>query len=101
MLFNPLRKGKEMKKTLVVALAMAALISGPVLADTPAPKKAGIETADYKWNAQEGEKIEALHKKGDVKSGKDAYELCGACHLPNGAGRPMVPSRNWPDSTPP
>jgi len=78
----------QMKKTLVVALAMAALIAGPVLAGAPAPKKGGIETADYKWNAQEGEKIEALHKKGDVKNGKEAYEVCGACHLPSGAGRP-------------
>lgn len=77
-----------MKKTLVVALSMAALISAPVLAGPPAPKKAGIESGDYKWNAQEGEKIEALHKKGDVKAGKEAYEVCGACHLPSGAGRP-------------
>ena len=77
-----------MKKNLVVALAMAALISGPVLAGAPAPKKGGIEAADYKWNAQEGEKIEALKLKGDVKRGKEAYEVCGACHLPSGAGRP-------------
>ncbi len=77
-----------MKKTLVAALAMAALISAPVFAGPPAPKKGGIETADYKWNAQEGEKIEALHKKGNVKNGQEAYEVCGACHLPSGAGRP-------------
>lgn len=78
-----------MKKTLIVALTMAALVSAPVLAGgPPAPKKGGIETADYKWNAQEGEKIEALQKKGNVKNGQEAYEVCGACHLPSGAGRP-------------
>lgn len=77
-----------MKKALFVALSMAALISAPALAGPPAPKKAGIESSDYKWNAQEGEKIEALHKKGNVKAGQEAYEVCGACHLPSGAGRP-------------
>ena len=77
-----------MKKTLIVALSLAALVSAPVLAGPPAPKKGGIETGSYKWNAQEGEKIEALKLKGDVKRGKEAYEVCGACHLPSGAGRP-------------
>jgi len=71
------------------ALLTAVLLSASVaFAAGPAPKKGGIESKDYQWNAQEGEKIEALHKKGDVKAGKDAYEVCGACHLPSGAGRP-------------
>jgi cytochrome c553 len=71
------------------ALLVLALLSVTVaFAAPPAPKQQGIEGKDYKWNAQEGEKIEALHKKGDVKAGKDAYEVCGACHLPSGAGRP-------------
>ncbi len=75
-----------MKKSLVTLLSLVAATS--VLAGPPAPKKEGIESKDYKWNAQEGEKIEALQKKGDVKAGKEAYEVCGACHLPSGAGRP-------------
>ncbi len=74
-----------MKKTL---LAIALLSVGAAWAGPPAPHQAGIESKDYKWNAQEGEKIEALHKKGDVKNGKEVYEVCGACHLPSGAGRP-------------
>jgi cytochrome c553 len=53
----------------------------------PAPKTKGIESSGYKWNAQEGEKIEALKKKGDPKRGEEAYEVCSACHLPSGAGR--------------
>lgn len=57
-------------------------------AGPPAPKKAGIEASGYKWNAQEGEKIEALKLKGDPKRGEEAYEVCSACHLPSGAGRP-------------
>ena len=72
-------------------IAMAGLLVLPVtvaLAQAPAPKKQGIEGKDYVWNAQEGEKIEALKHKGNAKNGKEAYEVCGACHLPSGAGRP-------------
>ncbi|MDD5297473.1 MAG: c-type cytochrome [Rhodocyclaceae bacterium] len=72
-------------------IALAGLIVLPLslaFAQAPAAKKTGIEGAGYKWNAQEGEKIEALKKKGDVKRGEEAYEVCGACHLPSGAGRP-------------
>ena len=72
-----------------VALALTlALSSVLVLAGPPAPKKEGIESKEYKWNAQEGEKIEALKLKGNAKEGRDGYEICGACHLPSGAGRP-------------
>ncbi|MDP2795797.1 MAG: c-type cytochrome [Sulfurisoma sp.] len=70
-----------------ILLALALLSASIALAGPPAPKKEGIEGKDYKWNAQEGEKIEALQKKGDAKAGKEGYEICGACHLPSGAGR--------------
>jgi cytochrome c553 len=74
---------------MLVAVALSlAFASASVLAGPPAPKKEGIEAKDYKWNAQEGEKIEALKLKGDKKRGEEAYEVCGACHLPSGAGRP-------------
>ena len=76
-----------MKKTLVLALSLA-LGSSMVFAGPPAAHKGGIEEKGYVWNAQEGEKIEALKLKGDAKAGKEAYEVCGACHLPSGAGRP-------------
>ena len=69
-------------------LTLAALAAGNAGAQAPAPTKQGIESKGYVWNAQEGEKIEALKKKGDAENGKDAYEVCGACHLPSGAGRP-------------
>jgi cytochrome c553 len=75
-----------MKKSILLTLSLFAATA--VLAAPPAPKKEGIEGKDYKWNAQEGEKVEALHKKGDKKRGEEAYEVCGACHLPSGAGRP-------------
>jgi len=75
-----------MKSILTLALSLA-LIPAISHAGPPAPAQAGIESKDYKWNAQEGEKIEALKLKGNAKAGKEGYEVCGACHLPSGAGR--------------
>ena len=69
-------------------LMISLLAAASAAAQAPAPAKQGIESKDYVWNAQEGEKIEALHKQGSVENGKEAYEICGACHLPSGAGRP-------------
>ena len=80
-----------MKKTLVIALFLAFAPVTATLAANPgvADKKSGIEAKGYVWNSQEGgEKIEALKLKGDAKRGQEAYEVCGACHLPSGAGRP-------------
>lgn len=79
-----------MNKVLAVALSLALAPATMALAANPnvAEKKAGIESKGYVWNAQEGEKIEALKLKGDPKRGKEAYEVCGACHLPSGSGRP-------------
>ena len=57
-------------------------------AQPPPPKAKGIETEGYVWNEDVGEKMEALDKKGDVENGEEAYEICSACHLPSGAGRP-------------
>jgi cytochrome c553 len=68
---------------LLAAISVSLAVAAP-----PAPKKAGIEDKGYTWNAQEGEKIEALKLKGNRINGEEAYEICGACHLPSGAGRP-------------
>ncbi|MBA4092615.1 MAG: cytochrome C [Candidatus Accumulibacter sp.] len=75
-------------KKLIIAVSVAMIAIGAAHAAPPAPKKEGIEGKSYQWNAQEGEKVEALHLKGDKKRGEEAYEVCGACHLPSGAGRP-------------
>jgi cytochrome c553 len=74
-------------KTSLLTAAFALSLGATAFAQQ-APKKEGIEAAGYKWNAQEGEKIEALKKKGDPKAGEDLFEVCSACHLPSGAGRP-------------
>jgi len=73
--------------SLARGVAVAALcLAGAALAQ-PAPKGSGIESKDYKWNAMEGEKVEALALKGDLANGAAAYEVCSACHLPSGSGR--------------
>ena len=74
---------KKIALTLTLALSSTLALAAP-----PAPKAAGIESKDYQWAKMEGELKEALGKKGDVKRGRDTYEICGACHLPTGAGRP-------------
>jgi cytochrome c553 len=69
-------------------LLISLLSAGVAFAGPPAPHSDGIESRSYKWNAEGGEKSEALKLKGDKKRGEEAYEVCGACHLPSGAGRP-------------
>lgn len=70
-----------------IIVAAVLTIGAWALAAGPAPKTAGIEAKGYKWNAQAGEKVEALKKKGDAKRGEESFEVCSACHLPSGAGR--------------
>jgi len=55
-------------KTLVVALSLA--LSG----------------AGYGWNEAGGEQQEALVLKPDADNGRDVFEVCSACHLPEGWG---------------
>ena len=76
-----------MKKFMALAVAAALIPASAVMAQ-PAPKKAGIESAGYQWNKMDGKTAEALKLKGDAANGEEEYEVCGACHLPNGAGRP-------------
>jgi cytochrome c553 len=76
-----------MKKIIALTLALAFAPTISFAGGPPPATQAGIESKNYKWNAQEGEKIEALTLKGNVKAGKEGYEVCGACHLPSGAGR--------------
>lgn len=78
-------------KAKIVSAAAATILFGTAIgawAGPPPPKAAGIEAEGYKWAKMEGEFKEALAKKGDPKRGEEGYEVCGACHLPSGAGRP-------------
>jgi len=71
----------------IPVLGGVLLLAGTATAQ-PAPKASGIEAEGYQWNKMEGEKVEALTLKGDPKNGQAAFEVCSACHLPNGSGRP-------------
>jgi cytochrome c553 len=72
----------------LAVLASAVLAAAGAFAQPPAPKAEGIEAEGYQWNKMEGEKVEALELRGDATRGEEAYEVCSACHLPSGAGRP-------------
>lgn len=77
-----------MKTILHLAIAAALLPLSSAFAGPPPPKHAGIESKDYQWAKMEGEMKAALDAKGVAKKGEEGYEICGACHLPSGAGRP-------------
>ncbi len=40
----------------------------------------------HAWNEGGGEQDEALHLTPDLENGMDVYEVCSACHLPEGWG---------------
>ncbi|CCQ73151.1 c-type cytochrome [Magnetospira sp. QH-2] len=58
----------------------AALVVGATLAATPAL------AAD--WNKGGGEQEDALHLTPNHENGIEVYEVCSACHLPEGWGQP-------------
>jgi cytochrome c553 len=78
-------------RLLTIALALCATLTtlpAASQAQAPPPKAEGIESEGYEWNEMIGEKVEALQLEGDPVAGEEAYEICGACHLPSGSGRP-------------
>ncbi len=78
-----------MKKLCHLALAFVLAQAASALAGAPQqPKAPGIESKDYVWNEQSGEKAEILKLKGDAERGRNAYRVCQGCHKPNGAGLP-------------
>jgi cytochrome c553 len=73
----------------VIGIGLLALgVAVPAAAQPPAPKAKGIESEGYVWNEMMGEKLEALDLPPNSENGEEAYEICSACHLPSGAGRP-------------
>ncbi len=40
----------------------------------------------WAWNEGGGEQAEALHDVGDPENGLDVFEVCSACHMPEGWG---------------
>ena len=56
----------------ITAAAIAALFAAPAFA----------------WNEGGGEQDEALHLTPNPENGMEVYEVCSACHLPEGWGLP-------------
>lgn len=45
-----------------------------------------VSGSAFAWNEAGGEKDEALTLTPDLENGRDVYEVCAACHLPEGWG---------------
>ena len=67
-------------KTLAVALGLA--MSGSLLAGKDAAQATNVKD----WNVAGGEKDKAMTLKPDLENGMDVYEVCSACHMPEGWG---------------
>lgn len=64
--------------------AGAALLSLSLL--TGAGDDPAFKTGVNVWNAEGGEKDEAMQLTPNLEHGKEVYEVCAACHLPEGSG---------------
>ncbi len=82
-----------MKKIMFALTSLAALGFGAAWAAEAVPKAdAGKVTVDsegktHQWMKTGGEREKALELKPDLVHGKDVYEVCSACHMPEGWGR--------------
>jgi len=71
-----------MKSLKIATLILLASVAFPPLAnaeDAPAAAATG-------WNQGGGEQEEALKLTPNLENGRDVYEVCSACHQPNGWG---------------
>ena len=78
-----------MKKFLSTTVAAATLLCvGAAFAAGPAVDSATFEANKQKkeWMSQGGEREEALTLKADPDNGREVYEVCTACHMPEGWG---------------
>lgn len=78
-----------MKKTLSAAV-LAAVLAGAGLANAAGPvvdqQKFEENKQKKEWMSQGGEREEALTLKPNKDNGRDVYEVCSACHQPEGWG---------------
>lgn len=79
-----------MKKTFTLSIALGALLAaGAAFAAEKAVDQKTFEENKSKkeWMSEGGERDEALHLTPNRENGKDVYEVCSACHLPEGWGQ--------------
>jgi cytochrome c553 len=68
---------------LIIFVFLAAIRAG-----FAAPQEGNRTDQAAEWNSADGQKVEALLKRGNSENGRVVYEICVPCHLPNGAGVP-------------
>ncbi len=73
-------------KKLVLALLLAIEAAALAHAEASAAGSTSIGIKDYPWQAETGEKSEALERKGNRKRGEVLYALCRSCHQPSASG---------------
>jgi cytochrome c553 len=71
-------------RTKLALVAGTAVVAMGLL--TGAGDDPGAKPTVNVWNAEGGEKDEALQLTPDKDHGREVYEVCSACHLPEGSG---------------
>ncbi len=66
----------------------ALLITGALFTGTALAAGAPPTSDKHEWMSEGGERLIALELEGNVEDGLDVYEVCSACHLPEGWGTP-------------
>ena len=75
-----------MTKTKLLAATAAVLALSITGAFAAGPPKE-IDKTKKEWMAKDSEREEALHLTPNKDNGRDVYEVCSACHLPEGWGQ--------------
>jgi cytochrome c553 len=71
-------------KLFTLALLAGLAFAGPAIAEEA--NTSNSADGSSKWNAGGGEQDEAEKLTPDLANGRDVYEVCSACHQPNGWG---------------
>ncbi|MDA8229940.1 MAG: c-type cytochrome [Magnetospirillum sp.] len=73
-------------RALSVAATATIAFAAAASAEEGPQKGKSIGESGYVWNSNGGEEDEALKLKPDPKAGRDVFEVCSACHMPEGWG---------------
>lgn len=75
---------KTLKTVLLASTVLAAVAAGAALAGGPPPKE--VDKSRKVWMWDDSEREEALKLKPNLDNGREVYEVCSACHMPEGWG---------------
>ncbi len=75
---------RTLKTVLLASTVLAAVAAGAALAGGPPPKE--VDKSRKVWMWDDSEREEALKLKPNLDNGRDVYEVCSACHMPEGWG---------------